>query len=247
MKTILLYQDYGNVHTSDSSFEWLKKHLPKYVIKKTDATSIIHLNHLNENVKALVFPDGHSRHFREKLRGKGNALIRDFVKKGGTFYGSCGGAYYACKEVIFEGDDLKVDNATDNLELFDGKAIGSIAELTKMKYNGTKDSANAVTINYDDKKANIYYNGGPYFEGKNMKVHGTFQDFKDKPAVISGKYGKGKYILSAVHPEITSEELAGCLFDNMSRKTLHLIENIINKMNQSKLDEFSKFLLKDLI
>ena len=50
MKKILLYEDYG-ASTSDELFKWLKKHLShNYEIQKTDATSIIKLNHLKDDV-----------------------------------------------------------------------------------------------------------------------------------------------------------------------------------------------------
>ncbi len=248
MQTILMYQDYGVDAISKELLLWLKKHLAhKYKIEKTDATSIIELGALDKNIKAFVLPGGHSRFFREKLKGKGNLLIRDFIKKGGLYYGFCGGAYYACNKVIFEGHDLQVSNDKNNLSLFSGKAIGSIAELTKIKYNGTKDSANAVVIKFDEKTANIYYNGGPYFEGDIENTLGTYEGFKNVPALISGNYGTGKYIFSSVHPEITPKDLEKTIFKNMNSNTKEIIEKIIKKMNQEHIDLYSKFLLQDLL
>ncbi|KAK9825704.1 hypothetical protein WJX81_008129 [Elliptochloris bilobata] len=50
----------------------------------------------------LVMPGGADLPFCRRLNGAGNALIRGYVERGGSYLGLCAGAYYACRRVEFE-------------------------------------------------------------------------------------------------------------------------------------------------
>ncbi len=147
-KKILIYRDYGQfIEAPIFLKEYLESFLdPKnFQIEYTDATSIIYLDHLQkDDVVALFMPGAHSRGYAYKLDGDGNNKIKDFIKKGGMYFGFCGGAYYACETTRFQGKDFCITK-NNELDLCKGSAIGSIPELTDGNYfDETLSSSNAV-------------------------------------------------------------------------------------------------------
>ena len=208
---ILIYRDYGCTDVGP-----LYKGLTSCFSSQradvafTDAAEI-KAGVLDKNVQALFVGGGAGNPFMEKLAGTGNERIRDYVEKGGTYFGICAGAYYACREVVFEKDvpELCVEKQY-GLNLVEGRAVGTLyKELNILPYSPMAFSAKVVHIRYEDGK--VYpalYHGGPWFEQTNAAVLGTYEEAGGKAAVVEKRFGWGKVILSGVHFEDDAETLS---------------------------------------
>ena len=211
---ILIYEDYGCADVSA-----LEKGLREYFEPRgckvgfTDAAGIINRNELNDEVLAFFIPGGAGTPYRRKLEVLGNEKIREYVSGGGIYYGICAGAYYACRQTIFEADipELKIISEC-GLNLVEGKAIGTLyKELGILPYAKNAESSAAVELVWNDGKTYLsHYHGGPYFEPDNPAENDILAryNFADKrPALICRNYVKGKVILSGVHFENKGQDL----------------------------------------
>lgn len=211
---ILIYEDYGCADVSA-----LEKGLRGYFEPRgcsvgfTDAAGIINGNELNDEVLAFFIPGGAGTPYRRKLEVLGNEKIREYVSDGGIYYGICAGAYYACRQTIFEADipELKIISEC-GLNLVEGKAVGTLyKELGILPYAKNAESSAAVELLWNDGKIyTAHYHGGPFFEPDNQdeSIILARYNFADKrPAVISKHFGKGKVILSGVHFENKGQDL----------------------------------------
>ena len=216
---ILIYRDYGcaDVNTLEQG---LKEYFePKGCkIGFTDAAGIIKDNELNENVLAFFMPGGAGTPFRRKLEVLGNEKIRSYVRGGGIYCGICAGAYYACRQTVFEEDvpELRIVSEC-GLNLIEGRAVGTLyKELGIRPY--AKDAASAAVVNLiwkDNEKHTAYYHGGPYFElagEQDGEIMAVYDVGKKLPAIVRHNYGNGKVIVSGVHFEDKGSVL---------QKTLH--------------------------
>ena len=209
-KKVLIYQDYGCAHLSP-----LKKAVERYFLPRgifvdfTDAAAIKE-GALGGDVVAFFMPGGAGTPFREKLFGPGNKRIRAYVGRGGTYFGICAGAYYACTETIFEQGipELEIMSAC-GLDLVKGKAIGTLAkQLNILPYSHTGFSSACVQVRWQDGTLYpSYYSGGPFFKASDVEVLATYQSEGDPACVIRGHYGQGTVVLCGVHPEDTGADV----------------------------------------
>ncbi len=161
-----------------------------------------------QHTAVLIIPGGRSLPFYETLGLQGNQHIREFVEQGGTYFGICAGAYYACAETIFaEGLplELKLHGA---LHFFSGRAIGPVFADEDFTYDSEK-GARVVDVQWQDGDIySAYFNGGCYFDNHDVKttVLATYAD-NQKPAMIACSVGLGRAILSGIHPELSYETI----------------------------------------
>lgn len=74
----------------------------------------------------VVIPGGRDLPYVKELSPKGTALIRDYVSKGGRYFGICAGAYFGCDRIEFEKGRPQYEVTGDrDLKFFDGLAAGS--------------------------------------------------------------------------------------------------------------------------
>ena len=153
------------------------------------------------NTDLVIIPGGRDIPYDRHLRGEANDRIRRFVENGGSYLGICAGGYYGSAMVIFEeGGELEVLEKRE-LAFFPGRAIGPVFGKGVFAYNSKKGACEAL-LNWKGGKCSAFFNGGCYFEDahKYAEVIATYADL-DLPAIISCKVGKGRAILSGVHPE----------------------------------------------
>ena len=82
---------------------------------------------LSERCCLLVMAGGRDLPYVEKLKGKGNENISQFVKNGGGYLGICAGAYYSCSWVQFaQGDPLLEVVGPRELSFFKGISQGPV-------------------------------------------------------------------------------------------------------------------------
>lgn len=151
----------------------------------------------------LIMPGGRDRPYHAALKGAGNAQIRAFVEKGGTYLGICAGAYYGCKRVEFDaGFPLEVCEERE-LAFFSGTAVGPAYGKGTFEYD-TEKGARMANLGTAHGILPIYYNGGCLFEGDftHIRILAHYLDLPGHPpAIIECPTGQGKAILSGVHLE----------------------------------------------
>lgn len=163
-------------------------------------------NDLTGMFGAIHFPGGDSGQYIERINEIGLQHIRDFVAAGGGYIGICAGGYFACDRIIWEG------NSYDNpLNLFDGVGYGAIDEI--IPWSGyamttiTMNLSNQINRYEPSSECIMYYGGAAFFpdEGQEMNVIGTYDAFRDNPAIINYTYGEGRILLFGPHPEIEED------------------------------------------
>ena len=216
---ILIYQDYGCSDTTALTASLREYFEPRGCsVGFTDAAGIINGGELNDEVLAFFIPGGAGTPYRHKLQVLGNDKIREYVQNGGIYYGICAGAYYACRNTVFEADIPELKKVTEcGLNLLEGRAIGTLyKELNIRPYDKNAESAAVVELIWNDnRKYAAYYHGGPYFEPFNLDENEVLARYNlegKQPAVISRNYGKGKVILSGVHFEDKGELLLKSIY-----------------------------------
>lgn len=165
-----------------------------------------------KDTKLLILPGGRDKPYTKVLNGKGNAIIKDFVLKGGSLLGICAGAYYLGKRVEFNPSNPNYA-VNENRELgfypstIKGPALGD--------YNPSSDlGVRAAETTREETKDTfkVYYNGGGYFvplntkiNRQNIKIVATYKK-NQKPAILKLSLGEGKILLSGVHFEYNPNE-----------------------------------------
>ncbi|KAI1153327.1 class II aaRS and biotin synthetase [Nemania diffusa] len=175
----------------------------------------------------LVFPGGADLGYCRVLNGQGNAIISQYVRRGGKYFGFCAGAYYGCKKCEFEVGNTPMEViGSRELAFFPGTCRGSAFQ--GFQYN-SETGARAVRINVKKdafKGAGVvpevvtsYFNGGGAFVDANdpnddVEVLASYDDKLDvdggaeKVAVVYCRVGQGAAILTGTHPEFAAANLS---------------------------------------
>lgn len=171
------------------------------------------LNHgaLSGNYRGIFMPGGWAYNYKKSISSFGDQNIRDFISNGGAYIGMSAGAYYACDNVRWEGEDYPY-----YLNLFHGDCVGPIDEIapwpnyvmTTMDIN-QEHEANI----YEPSTEDVLYYGEPYFvpySGQEMQTFASWNVpqnplLDDKPGIVGFNYGEGRVLLVGPHPEIEED------------------------------------------
>lgn len=183
-----------------------------------------------QHTSALIIPGGRSLPFYETLGLQGNQHIREFVERGGTYFGICAGAYYACTDTIFAAGlplELKLPG---ELHFFSGRAIGPVFADEDFTYDSEK-GARVVDVQWQDGAIYpVYFNGGCYFENADaVEVLAVYAE-NQKAAIIRCPVGNGCAILSGVHPELSYQTIPNDLDPHHQHVRNQLMSNEINRI-----------------
>lgn len=184
--------------------EYLTMFLEKngYTYRGIDENDI--LNGVLNNVKVLLIPGGWAGEEDEYgNKGYGSMsqeainAIKEYVKKGGSYFGICAGAYFATKNVVWEKQP-----SNGYLGIFDGYAIGPIEEIAPWPLSQWTNVSVEPTLNLEFTKTLTLYWGGPYFNSTttNYTILERYS-VNNKPATILFKYYEGNVILTGLHHE----------------------------------------------
>jgi glutamine amidotransferase-like uncharacterized protein len=199
-KDIWIYSDSGTWTDGIIAFEQFLDYMGESH-KRIYAKDLNALNNF-DNAKAICFPGGYAYDYKIALSYKSIEILRDYVASGGSYIGICAGAFFASSLVVWEGVEYSYP-----LELFKGKAIGSIHKIAPWdNYNMTKIAINpnnpiAGTLNTD---LSVLYYGGPYFESTQMTFDtvAVWSEYNDKAGIINFNFQNGKVLLIGPHLEI---------------------------------------------
>lgn len=164
----------------------------------------------DEGVALLIFPGGRDLAYQKRLGGAGNASIRSYVHCGGRFLGICAGGYYGSKEVEFEkGGPLEVCGERE-LAFYPGKAVGPAYGPGLFRYEN-QGGARAASVAWEEGVSSLYFHGGCLFHSvqsfPEIEVLATYSDLPDQPAAcVLSHFGRGKALLTGVHPEYTPKD-----------------------------------------
>ncbi|NGX42215.1 MAG: hypothetical protein K940chlam7_00492 [Chlamydiae bacterium] len=247
MKKVLVYVDEG---AGPKSVRHLIKTLRDEGIDQSLQISRIDRHFLNQETwedeaELIIFPGGRDIYYHQALRGKPNARIQSYVQNGGKYLGLCAGGYYGCASIEFEkGHPLEVIDDRE-LGFFPGLAKGAAYGPNKFRYEG-ESGAHAAEIEWLGEETGfrsscIYFNGGCEFVNADNSLNTTilarYHDIPHTPAaIVQCKVGKGRAILSGVHPEYSASHLT-------SLKTT--APNILSQLDES--EHFRKKLFCSLL
>ena len=113
---------------------------------------------LNDLADVIWFPGGFAAEYKHYI--KNHEIIINYVERGGTFIGSCAGAYYGSKILRWQGTDYEYP-----LQLFNGKGVGPLSGLINWGDSATfnLNQEHPANANFDV-SLEFYYFDGPYFE-----------------------------------------------------------------------------------
>ena len=181
--TVYIYHDEGvseeSLTQTIATFETL---LTKYAIKTINAEQV-KSRVWTQDAALFVMPGGADLPYTKKLNGKGNDIIKRYVKDGGAFLGICAGSYYASSYVEFDKNGPLEVLGNRELSFFKGRAVGPI--LAPYDYK-TQSGARAAKIRTILTDVTVFYNCGGFFENAesypNTKVIATYEN--NLPAII---------------------------------------------------------------
>ena len=165
-----------------------------------------------DGADVLVMPGGQSSVELKTLGKEGGCRIREFVRRGGGYIGTCAGAYLV---------EQPTERHPDRLGLipFHGGAANPDDCLLTVEF--TEPWTNRLGL--AKRRWKVDYAGGPRFrpaapvEGAHAEIAVKYvsevnaTDERERPpfigtgAVVIGTYGKGRIFASAVHPELDVE------------------------------------------
>ena len=204
------------MHNNGVLHKSLSTLLPEHNVTFCDADDIIG-GILDNTASLFVMPGGADLYYCEKLNGKGNHAIKEYVENGGNYLGICAGAYYACREIEWAKNTGQEITGRRELGFIDCKAVGPVYDFIE---NGDVNSSwdNVTTLETKDGQCSVIYKGGPLFfdtGNPDIKTLGYYKDLPENPAaVIYTQVGKGNVILSSPHIEFDQEAYKASLYQN---------------------------------
>ena len=214
-----------------------------------DARMIIE-NKCLDKAQLLIMPGGADLFYCEKLNGLGNQIIRKFVTDGGAYLGICAGAYYGCASLDWNNGEI---DGPRELALSNAHAVGPVDEWVENKYSIYKGSwKKPVTLClFDNTHLSTLYDGGAVFEniGNVTNVIARYEDLDGHPpAIIEGRFGDGRYILSSPHIEKFGHLLSDGLYkllNNSYERELEVVDNLL--IHEDKQKTFFKTIINKLV
>jgi glutamine amidotransferase-like uncharacterized protein len=174
-----------------------------------------------DNFQIIAVPGGYAYDYYLDLGYNGAKAIRDFVAEGGSYWGSCAGAFYALEE--FEWSEYgETGTYYYGLGLYPGRGVGPIIGIadwpnmvmTDVQINTTNG---LIDLSLEPSNHSIMYYGGPYFETEGMVGITTIAtySYNEVPAMIAFEHVNGRVFLTGPHPEWEEDSFRdGCIWDN---------------------------------
>ena len=211
-------------------------------------TSSMIINRCLDNARLLVIPGGADLYNCEKLNGAGNQIIRTFVANGGAYLGICAGAYYGCSSLDWNNGEI---GGARELAFTTATATGPVYEWLE-KPNAPYDGSWIYAAELKTPNGQTFltqYNGGPVFDTTECDVIARYTELKNQPpAIISGDFGKGRYILSSPHIEIFGHLLDDGLYKHLNNSYNREKEQIDRLLNHEQAQkEFFKSIIERLL
>jgi glutamine amidotransferase-like uncharacterized protein len=201
---VLLYSDRGTsdrcVQATEKMFQWMNLTVK---LVNTDEINTMNLS----KYRILCMPGGDMYVYSQDISSQGKENIKNFITKGGGYIGICGGAYFACQQVVWQGSRLPMTP----LGLLLGTAEGPVNEVTprsnyKMCEVNIVCSTHPITLSEPDALWMLYHSGPALtLEGKqNVSILGKYCQ-TNKTMMLAFEYGLGRVFLIGTHPEFEED------------------------------------------
>ncbi|PJB71019.1 MAG: hypothetical protein CO093_06155 [Alphaproteobacteria bacterium CG_4_9_14_3_um_filter_47_13] len=212
-KKIVVYTDRNTA--TGTLIPRLRQSFHGVTLKKITEADLYQARTLDQNTLAFVLPGiiGEDSLYPAHIGAKGNEALRHYVEEGGIFIGVCAGAYYACREILYDPPwRAQPKRAKPGLDFFNGLARGSIPELGKKGDIDWFSDCTVVMITYKggQRQTGIAYGNGPALypdiTEKNIEIMARYANSEGQPiAIAAKKIGKGLAIFIGVLPDIGYE------------------------------------------
>lgn len=176
------------------------------------------LFHAEPSKTLLVIPAGESSNLDRVFSDQEIAMIKARVSSGMELYAECGSAYWLAKERVWDVKQAPLSKE-GRIGIFPGVAAGPLSPYPEQPTHAAfvhegvelKTARSAVRV--------LLSGGGAFFVPENEQRVETLAVYNEEflqqrgkgkeweKAVISCSYGKGKAILSMVHPDFGPEDL----------------------------------------
>jgi len=173
----------------------------------------------------ICIAGGRGRHALPSLRQRrADTIIHEHVQRGAIYIGICCGAYLATRTVTF-GDDIVNERGLSLVPSLD--SFGPVASPNdSYRYNCTSEMryidihAARGTTGTPRKYSDCFYQGGGTFSfssvpPETVEVHATYST--QEPCVVTCRDGLGMYILTGIHPELSSDSNCHTMFQTIVR------------------------------
>ena len=169
----------------------------------------------------FFLPGASDANYDNKMGADNIDRLRRFVADGGRFMGICAGAYYACETIEwFKWEPARFKTKQPRIDFFNYRAHGPIRALLDGQTDLTSALSHtaAADVTFEDngaaRRAAIMYWGGPELSGaSDGHIIARFNSIAgNPPAIVMRDIGKGRAIISAVHPEIRGADFATAIY-----------------------------------
>jgi glutamine amidotransferase-like uncharacterized protein len=145
-----------------------------------------------ERARVWIQPGGTSSNVIGALTPEYLDHIRSFVASGGGYVGFCAGAFFSTAQ--------NGNMGLPALGIVPGKSMPLFVDFSP------EDHAYMLNLTWSGQKRSVYFNGGAYFDltgvnDPNITVLATYDDYENKVAALTTRYGSGRIAVSGPHPE----------------------------------------------
>lgn len=181
--------------------------------------SILHCN-LNR-YKVILMPGGDMWVYRNYLTSDGINKIKNFVSRGGGYFGICGGAYFGTNKITWRGwsGEPRTNISITGLNLGNIDSDGPIADFAP-SYKDVKCKVNIVAKDHSitqnvPEMIQVYYDHGPLFliNDTNISIIGKTVN-GDRTTMVAFQSGQGRVFLTGQHPEADGTHISWILVKN---------------------------------
>ena len=181
-----------------------------------------------DGVDVLVMPGGWSGGEAETLQAAGREKVKDFVRRGGGYIGTCAGfcllmeSHKTHKDMLHmipytfgpSGGKVEMPIAFNQLAT---EMCGIPKKTWKIRYSGGPVPVPSTPVPEADVKVIATYAGDI-----NTMGGADRKSMANSPAVIAGTYGKGRLFATTVHPEVdvNDHEILRCAFRYVSGREI---------------------------
>ena len=161
-----------------------------------------------DDIDIFYFAGGESGPYIDDISAAGKSRLRQQVREGAIYIGTCAGAMFGAAVQVWEGEDY----SRGQLGVFPGDAVGPAPNICGPSGGVCKCMIDVNTEHPISQglpeSIEIYYYNSPFFRwpgGESVEVIATYQA-TGEPTVIVAEYGDGRVLLTGVHPEWIPDE-----------------------------------------